>query len=126
MLEVKFDKNTFNIQRQLWQESNIVKYKFQYGGNFGIGEDDFEETIIVENGRNSPNLTIDKIYEDIEIMFNQANNKEPSIKLNKIAVKYDEVNHIPIKIKYYYNNNYRTPFIDRTFYFIISDFEKIN
>ena len=120
MVEMKFDQNKFYTQRSLWQESNIKKYKFQYKRFEGTGEDAFEEKITVENGEDGSALTIDNIYDDVDIMIKE-NNKY--INLVKISMEYDEVNHIPTRIKCYFNNDHRTSLINRTLCYIISDFE---
>ena len=120
MVEMKFDQSKFNEQRKLWQNSNVLKYKYQYKRFEGTGEDAYEEKITAENGKDSSVLTIDNIYDDVEIMVKE-NNKY--INLVKISIEYDEENHIPTRIKCYFNNDHRTSLINRTLCYIISDFE---
>ena len=47
VIEVKFDQDTFNEQRKLWQESNIKDYRYNFGA---YGFKSFEGTVIVING----------------------------------------------------------------------------
>ena len=134
MVNINFDKNTFYEQKNLWEEAHIKNYKFQHKG-FGSDDDNFEEIITVKNGLAKSNLEnhikIDDIYNAIELMYlcNINNNIEKKyyyLDLRKLYVKYDKINHIPIEIKYYWNYNYITPFVNRIFGYIINNFEIIN
>ena len=127
-VKVKFDKETFIEQRQLWQASNTKDYEYHllFGG--------FNIKIIIENGickdeeiSNHAYSTIDKTYNKIEEEFNFYNGtkkSDHSLYLTEIFVEYDKINHIPIKIHYRY---YVPPnmLIHGIFYYEIKDFEKI-
>jgi len=123
-VEVKFDLDTFNKQKQLWKESNVKDYKFVYKEGY-----DFEDEITVKDGinmRHESNATIDSIYEEIENAFHESNKKRHSpndLYLYEIDVEYDEINHIPIEYNFYFSDD-ETVVLDRRFA-IIEDFEKV-
>jgi hypothetical protein len=139
--QVKFDQKTFVEQRQLWQESNVKKYRYQLSA---IGFIPYDGIIFVENGNFKSDLpssgqsseisnfldysTIDEIYKTIEKNLNYYNNTEQSENayyFTEIAVEYDKINHIPIEIIYYY---YAPPNleVDWTFYYEITEFNKMS
>jgi hypothetical protein len=133
-VEVEFDQETFNKQRQLWQASNVKDYKYRL---HAIGFSGYNGTIIVENGKNKENIpadghfegysTIDEIYKTIGDSFKENNKKQPmnDVYLSGISVKYDKVNHIPIEIHYEYHiPAFSAVEIDGTFDYYISNFEK--
>ena len=117
VVQVEFDQKTFIEQRQLWQESNIKNYQYQFSV---FGNPSYHGTIFVENRTfkyDSPldeysdianfieYSTIDDIYNTIENTFNLYNNTKQSIHdayYSKIIVEYDKINNIPISISYRY------------------------
>jgi len=133
-INVKFDKETFIEQRQLWQASNTKDYEYHllFGG--------YNIKIIIENGDckdegicNFDYSTIDKVYNTIEEIYNFYNGTKKTdhyfsdrylFYVTEIFIEYDKINHIPIKIHYLY---YVSPGIDihGIFYYEINDFEKI-
>jgi hypothetical protein len=143
-VEVKFDRETFYAQKQLWQTSNITDYKYHLRA---IGWDGYDGTIIVENGNYKDNVpvdehfemtnymltcfsTIDEMYKTIEDLFNGTNNKKQSINeiyLNEIFVVYDKINHIPKEIHYKYHYPvFPAVTQDGTYDYYINEFEKTN
>ena len=138
-VQVKFDLQTFNEQRQLWQESNVQNYQYQFTAK---GFRSYDGTVFVSDGefmldRPSDNqryanidffkgeyTTIDETYKRIERLFNAYNNKKFSkadFYFTEIFVEYDTVNHIPIKIAYIFKPS-KYIMVDGTFYFEITDF----
>jgi hypothetical protein len=118
-LSVEFDFNKLSSEKILWDLSKPNNYQYNltkmaYGAEYLP----INTLIIVEDGqfkRQEPNtqygsaseqyLTIDKIYETIENIFKEYDNTEQSKNdyfLIKIIVEYDEKNHIPIKIEFFY------------------------
>jgi hypothetical protein len=126
-VEVKFDLDTFNKQKQLWKESNVKNYKFVYQTSC------WKDEIFVKDGKNvkhESNPTIDKIFEEIENTFYKYNKKRHSpndLYLYEIDVEYDEINHIPIEHNYHFNNDLNDFDIvdDYAFIIYIKNFEKI-
>jgi hypothetical protein len=124
-IEVKFDLDTFNKQKQLWKESNVKNYKFVYQTLC------CKDEIFVKDGENvkhESNPTIDKIFEEIENAFYKSNKKRHSpndLYLYEIDVEYDEINHIPIEYNYHFNNDLNDIIDDVGFVILIKDFEKI-
>ena len=126
-VEVKFDLDTFNKQKQLWKESNVKNYKFVYQTLSCWDE------ILVKDGinvRHESNPTIDNIFEEIENAFLKSNKKRHSPNdhyLYEIEVEYDEINHIPIEYNYHFNNDLNDfDYVDDLAFIIyIKDFEKI-
>jgi hypothetical protein len=137
-VNVKFDQKTFNEQRQLWQASNVKNYQYQF---YAMGFDSYRGTIIVENGIFKNDITsdeydhieyfmdysnIDEIYKTIEKSFYLYNNTKQSINdfyYTEISVKYDKINHIPVKINYNYYNPPAVA-VDGTFYYEVNNFSK--
>jgi hypothetical protein len=133
---VKFDRDTFTEQRQLWQQSNVKNYKYDL---FVTGFVNINYTIIIEDGNfkdSSPQTpaeyftgysTIDEIYKTIEQeslnLYNIALKTKSDGYYAEILVEYDKVNHIPIKIQYIYNR-YPYPPIDEPSYYEISNFNR--
>jgi len=138
--QVKFDKETFLEQRQLWQQSNIKNYQYQLSA---IGFIYYYGKILVENGKikndipsvensNIENFmnysTIDDIYKAIEEMFDSFNNTKQSKKnvyCTEIKVEYDKMKHIPIDIIYSYYSPSDVVH-DGTFRYKITEFSKKN
>ena len=146
-VELEFDQETFNTQRQLWQASNVKDYQYQLSA---CGFASYDGIIIVENGKYKENIpsyadypdgyyegsnyiiksysTIDEIYKTIEDTFKRTNNKKQPVNdiyLSGISVKYDKVNHIPIEIHYEYHYPvFNAVVMDGTFDYYISNFEK--
>ena len=136
---VAFDQKTFIEQRQLWQDTNVQNYQYEFSA---IGFLPYYGIVFVENGNFKNDLplmeyseisdfmeysTIDEIYKRIEEIFNSYNNKEQSkndVYLTEILIEYDKINHIPIKINYIY---YAPPdlIVDGTFYYKIENFSKL-
>jgi hypothetical protein len=135
---VKFDQETFNEQRQLWQTSNVKNYQYDFSA---YGYSGYRGTIFVENG-NFKNAvpseedsgffyfmdysTVDEIYKTIEERFSYYNDTKQSLNdfyYTEILIEYDKTNHIPVKVNYIYNER---PFVivDGTFYFYIDNFSK--
>ena len=135
---VKFDRKTFSEQRQLWRDSNVRNYQYQLSA---IGAFPYFGTVYVQDGNYKSDTpleryfditnfldysTIDKIYETIEKMFDSHNNKEQSertVYMTEISVEYDEINHIPLSIKYHYHIPPNVAF-DGTSNYRIADFLK--
>ena len=137
-VRVKFDKETFLEQRQLWQQANIKNYQYRLSA---IGFIYYYGTIFVENGQFKNDLpsveysnienfmnysTIDEIYKTIEEMFNSYNNtkqSEKNVYYTEIFVEYDKIKHIPIEIIYhcYVPSDVA---LDGTFHYRIAEFSK--
>jgi hypothetical protein len=131
---VKFDRDTFTEQRQLWQQSNVKNYKYDLvvAGKVGI-----TYTIIIEDGNfknsspqtlaNTGYSTIDEIYKTIEEeslnLYNIALQTKSDGYYAEILVEYDKVNHIPIEIQYIYNR-YPYPPVGEPSYYKINNFNK--
>jgi len=136
-VEIKFDRETFNTQRQLWQSSNIKNYSYRLRA---VGFLNYDGTIIVENGEYRENRpsdgsdefsgyfrrysSIDEIYSWIELEFTSNNNKKPQsgYHLEEIVVLYDETLHIPVEVHDIYYTSPGT-IIDGTFDYYIDDFK---
>ena len=138
-VEIKFDRETFNTQRQLWQSSNIKNYSYHLRAVGFIG---YDGTIIVENGEYRENRpsegsdefsgyfrhysSIDEVYSWIELEFTSNNNKKPErgYHLEEIVVLYDEALHIPVEVhdKYHVSPGVS---ITGTFDYYISDFKVV-
>jgi hypothetical protein len=136
-VEIKFDREAFNTQRQLWQSSNIKNYSYRLRA---VGFFNYDGTIIVENGEYKEDRpskgsdefsgyfrrysSIYEIYSWIELEFTSNNNKRPDrhYHLEEILVLYDETLHIPVEV---HDRYYTSPsvIIDGTFDYYISDFK---
>ena len=114
-VEIKFDQETFNNQRQLWQASEVKNYTyrlrspgfFNYDGKILVKDGEFNDHIPTESsdGINAfmNHASIDEIYRTIDLFFSSNNNKNrkpDDVYLSEISVTYDIVNHIPIEIHY--------------------------
>jgi len=135
-IEIKFDLENFNAQRQLWQSSNIQYYSYHLQA---VGFFSYDGIIIVENGEYRENLpsegsdefdgyfmrysSINDIYSWIDLMFTSNNNKKPDSGhyLEEILVIYDETLHIPVEIHDIYHVSPGVS-ITGTFDYYISDF----
>jgi len=125
-ITVKFDQETFNEQKQLWQSSDIKGYSYYLSMAYPPASG-YKGTIIVENGFYFDNIqesndigddyvwkkysTIDEIYLTINKIFIDNSNIKVSrndVYLEEIIVEYNKVNHIPSKINYiyYYPSNF--------------------
>ena len=137
-VNVKFDKETFVEQKQLWQASNTKDYKYDLRATGFLS---YYGKIIVENGSFNKQIdlqdyseslipffpdysTIDSIYKTIEGVFNSSNDAIKSdFYFTEISVEYDKINHIPIKINYRYYCSPRLA-VDGTFNYTIANFDK--
>ena len=122
IVQVKFDQETFNTQRQLCRTSDVKNYYYYLYTNLWGG---FRGTIIVRNGYyDFGNVftppyyydfsSINSIYYHIENKYKEFNMKPiPYEKIGRnlppnyasligISVKYDGVVHIPVEIDYIY------------------------
>jgi hypothetical protein len=135
-VEIKFDRETFDTQRQLWQSSNIKNYSYRLRA---VGFFNYDGTIIVENGEYKENLpsegseefsgyfmrysSIDEIYSWIDLEFTSNNNKrpDPGHYLEEILVVYDETLHIPVELHDIYHVSPGVS-ITGTFDYYIDDF----
>jgi hypothetical protein len=138
-VEIRFDRETFDTQRQLWQSSNIKNYSYRLRA---VGFFNYDGTIIVENGEykedrpseSSDELSgyfmryssIDEIYNWIELEFTSNNNKKPEREyhLEEILVVYDETFHIPVEVHDIYHVSPGVS-ITGTFDYYISDFKVV-
>ena len=136
-VEIKFDRETFNTQRQLWQSSNIKNYSYRLRA---VGFLNYDGIIIVENGEYKENRptegsdefsdyfrrysSIDEIYNWVELMYTSNNNKkpDPGHYLEEILVVYDETLHIPVELHDIYHVSPGVS-ITGTFDYFISDFK---
>ena len=136
---VKFDKNTFVEQKQLWQASNTKDYEYDlfasgflsYYGKIIVENESFKKQIDLQDYSESlipffPNYsTIDLIYKTIEENFNRYNGtKKSDFYYTEILVEYDKINHIPIKINYKYYCSPRLA-VDGTYNYTITNFDKL-
>jgi len=62
-----FDMETFNEQRQLWQEKNLQSYSFRIAVDSLVGDD--EGIVVVEDGKV---VNLADIADDIRILFNYS------------------------------------------------------
>jgi hypothetical protein len=133
---VKFDQETFNEQRQLWQISNVKNYQYDFSA---VGFSSYCGTIFVEDGNFKNDLpsegnsyieyfinysTIDEVYKKIEGEFFSYNNTKQSLNdfyYTEILVEYDKMNHIPTSIKYKWKSNPMVA-VDGTFDYSINNF----
>jgi hypothetical protein len=121
IITVDFDYNKFSTEKSLWNSSKPDNY--QYNLEYWNTGDSFpvNTLIIVENGNYKTQiphindygyvyesyfyLTITDVYESINEQYNEYHNSKRSKNedyLEKIEIKYDTGNHIPIEIKMYY------------------------
>ncbi|MCL2028499.1 MAG: DUF6174 domain-containing protein [Bacteroidales bacterium] len=136
IVSVKFDKETFLEQKQLWQASSHKDYQFQifigggfnsfYNGVITIENGDFKNELLLDEHSSSISccFSIDVIYETIEKSFYEHHNKKKSdFYITEISVEYDKVNHIPIKVNfgYYASSGISVHLSDYT----LSNFSKI-
>ena len=140
-INVKFDKKAFYEQRQLWQDSNIKNYQYNFSNNMFFYS--YNGILFIENGifkydlpdaeyhelENYKNYytTIDEIYKTIEETYNMCNGSKHSkndVYITEIIIEYDKINHIPNTIYY---KEYVPPglMIEGSLYYIISNFEKM-
>jgi hypothetical protein len=116
---VEFDYTKFNAEKTLWDSNNPPNYQY----NLEYWNDGFflpvNTIIFVENGLHKNqiaqknynesifDLTITEIYDRIDGLYlrynNTTENKEEDYYLTKMAIKYDEANHIPIEIEEHYH-----------------------
>ena len=138
-VEIKFDRETFDTQRELWQLSNISNYSYRLRA---VGFFNYDGTIIVENGEYREDLpmegsdelsgyfirysSIDEIYSWIDLMYTSNNNKkpDPGHHLEEILVLYDEALHIPVELHDIYNVSPGVS-ITGTFDYYVSDFKAV-
>jgi len=127
-----FDRETFDLERQLWQEQNIQNYSFlQVHGLRGRGH--IPTTIIVENGVfsyyiidygpdegthpvpddfkaelvfRSYKASISTLYELIDELASDLINISPLEKPVKIDMLYDDTWHYPKYFKYDHTEGY--------------------
>jgi len=136
-VEIKFDLETFNTQRHLWQSSNIKNYSYRLRAE---GFFNYDGTIIVENGEYKEDRpsegseefsgyfgrysSIDEIYNWVDLMYTSNNNKkpDPGHYLEEILVVYDEALHIPVELHDIYHVSPGVS-ITGTFDYFISDFK---
>ena len=119
-VSVEFNKIKLNTEKLLWDSSKPNNYQYIItNAAFEAEYLPINALVIIEDGQyknQEPNTqygtvpedyrTIDKIYKTIENNFKKFNNSEQSKNdyyLKKIIVEYDEENHIPIKIEYFYH-----------------------
>jgi hypothetical protein len=119
-ITVDFDYNKMNSEKGLWDRSKPHNYQYVFS-NIENGPGFYtpiKTLIIIEDGEYKRQdafeeyseadvyfQTIDNIYETIERRYREYNNTEQSKKdeyLTKIRIEYDENNHIPIRIDFYY------------------------
>ena len=137
-VKIKFDKDTYYSQRQLWQSSNVKNYSYRLRA---VGFFNYDGTIIVQNGKYKENLplenseelsgyfmrysSIDEVYSWIDLVFTSNNNKKPQegYYLKEISIIYNETLHIPVEIHEIYHVSPGVS-ITGTFDYYISDFNQ--
>jgi hypothetical protein len=141
---VDFDYDKMNSEKELWNSLKPNNYQYIFS-DIENGPGLYSPTkalILVENGQykgqnvfeqyNETNeyfQTIDKIYETIEETYREYNHtkhyKNNDVYLTKIKIEYDEGNHIPVRIDFYYYVSKNVADAPEHWMYTIKDF-KIN
>jgi hypothetical protein len=119
-VSVDFDYDKFNAEKSLWNSSKPENYQYNLEHWNNGYSTPVDTLIIVENGEyktQTPQvnygyayeshfyLTITDVYESINEVYNRYHNskqRKNETYLEKIEIKYDTGNHVPIEIKMYY------------------------
>jgi hypothetical protein len=120
---VEFDYNKFKAERSLWNSSKPDNYQYNLEHSSNGFSTPVNTLIFVENDKYKTQipqvneydpaayesyyyLTITDVYKSIDDDYKRYHNTKQSINedyLEKIEIKYDTANHIPLKIKKYYH-----------------------
>ena len=136
LVEVDFDLKTFEQELQAWNNAKIAKYEYTYK-SFGFISNKYKVKVegdkceITDEYTGETSLDVDYRIENIFGKIKTIYDKSQGAQINKcdnyfyysrIDVEYDNVNHIPLSIKYTYEvpENF---VVDGDFYYEIENFK---